>query len=392
MISGNRFVAPYYAKGRWYAGWGSTEPNEVGNLSTEPFELRLNFENDRRIGADGIVLASSLVAIAGDYPPIAIFRRNYSAGYGNLIGRIYWLKISNGSVLVRDFIPVRFTNEQGVSEGAMYDHVSGQLFRNQGTGSFVIGPDKHPQVFTPVMRLHNYPARVPTAKDYVQDGLIAMWDGIENAGWGVHDAAATEWVDLSGNENHMVPYSAFPPFDENSIFFSSGVVGARFWYIGTPSAEMANISRNSGYSLTMEIAYSFTATGGNAGLLNLSPSPSMRYSSMRFYASQLYFTVSGGNQIGPYASLEGCVSFTVKDVGGNQLSRQIFVNGEAVYDSTTSSSSSGGTGVSAYLGNNITDAGFLTGHIYASRIYSRAHTAAEIAANYAVDKERFNLP
>ena len=36
----------------------------------------------------------------------------------------------------------------------------------------------------------------PTAKNYVQDGLVAMWDGIENAGWGVHDATATTWVDL----------------------------------------------------------------------------------------------------------------------------------------------------------------------------------------------------
>ena len=41
-----------------------------------------------------------------------------------------------------DFIPVRFTNEQGVSEGAMYDRVSGQLFGNAGTGAFIIGPDK----------------------------------------------------------------------------------------------------------------------------------------------------------------------------------------------------------------------------------------------------------
>ena len=39
-------------------------------------------------------------------------------------------------------IPVRFTNENGVSEGAMYDRVSGQLFRNAGTGSVIIGPDK----------------------------------------------------------------------------------------------------------------------------------------------------------------------------------------------------------------------------------------------------------
>ena len=36
---------------------------------------------------------------------------------------------------------------------------------------------------------------MPTAKDYVQDGLIAMWDGVENAGWGVHDPNATVWKD-----------------------------------------------------------------------------------------------------------------------------------------------------------------------------------------------------
>ena len=46
-----------------------------------------------------------------------------------------------GSVLF-DAIPVRFTNENGVSEGAMYDRVSGNLFRNAGTGAFVIGSDK----------------------------------------------------------------------------------------------------------------------------------------------------------------------------------------------------------------------------------------------------------
>lgn len=45
-------------------------------------------------------------------------------------------------ISIRDFIPVRFTNENGVSEGAMYDRVSGQLFRNAGTGAFIIGPDK----------------------------------------------------------------------------------------------------------------------------------------------------------------------------------------------------------------------------------------------------------
>lgn len=39
--------------------------------------------------------------------------------------------------LIQDLIPVR---KDGL--GYMYDSVSGQLFRNQGTGAFLYGPDK----------------------------------------------------------------------------------------------------------------------------------------------------------------------------------------------------------------------------------------------------------
>ena len=56
--------------------------------------------------------------------------------------RIYSLKMYNGADVLQDFIPVRFTNALGETEGAMYDRNSGELFRNQGAGSFIIGPDK----------------------------------------------------------------------------------------------------------------------------------------------------------------------------------------------------------------------------------------------------------
>lgn len=46
----------------------------------------------------------------------------------------------NGEPIL-DMIPVRFTNEIGVREGAMYDLVGGNLFRNSGSGKFIIGPD-----------------------------------------------------------------------------------------------------------------------------------------------------------------------------------------------------------------------------------------------------------
>ena len=37
---------------------------------------------------------------------------------------------------------------------------------------------------------------VPTAADYTQDGLVSLWDCIENVGLGEHNPDSTEWVDL----------------------------------------------------------------------------------------------------------------------------------------------------------------------------------------------------
>jgi len=51
--------------------------------------------------------------------------------------RMKWIKLHYDDILVRDFIPVRVGQV-----GYMYDKVSGQLFGNQGTGNFILGPDK----------------------------------------------------------------------------------------------------------------------------------------------------------------------------------------------------------------------------------------------------------
>ena len=79
-------------------------------------------------------------------PIMALFGIVTSAGtemYYSSPGRIMSFKAESANGMVRGLQPVRFTNELGVSEGAMYDKVSKQLFRNQGTGDFVIGPDKN---------------------------------------------------------------------------------------------------------------------------------------------------------------------------------------------------------------------------------------------------------
>ena len=43
-----------------------------------------------------------------------------------------------------------------------------------------------------------------SAKDYITDGLIAMWDGIENIGYGKHSYDASVWYDLVGGYNAMI--------------------------------------------------------------------------------------------------------------------------------------------------------------------------------------------
>lgn len=58
-------------------------------------------------------------------------RNYYKAKHGEF-------KLYKNGVISLDLIPVRVGNV-----GYMYDKVSGQLFGNSGTGSFILGPDKH---------------------------------------------------------------------------------------------------------------------------------------------------------------------------------------------------------------------------------------------------------
>ena len=75
--------------------------------------------------------------------PLFAYRSNSGIlTFGNGGQRIKFFQVKQGSEIVLDLFAVRFTNSLGQTEGAMYDRVSGQLFRNAGTGAFVIGPVK----------------------------------------------------------------------------------------------------------------------------------------------------------------------------------------------------------------------------------------------------------
>ena len=76
--------------------------------------------------------------------PIMLFGLDYynngSSHFSSPHIRIGAFSVERESEVIINLIAVR-AEIDGEWEGAMYDFVTGELFRNQGTGSFLIGPD-----------------------------------------------------------------------------------------------------------------------------------------------------------------------------------------------------------------------------------------------------------
>ena len=61
-------------------------------------------------------------------------------------------------------------------------------------------------------------SHMPTAKDYVQTNLIAMFDGIENVGLGLpHNSDATIWADLTDNGFDVTISSGYGSFTADGL-------------------------------------------------------------------------------------------------------------------------------------------------------------------------------
>ena len=217
---------------------------------------------------------------------------------------------------------------------------------------------------------------VPTAKDYVQDGLIAMWDGIENAGWGVHDASARTWKNLVGGID--LPLGNYPSqiyFTSNSLYASNG-----------RSAEREDAETIDG-PITYEVCWvrvnKFDQTADTRsyyGQCNLD-----------IYAGQFWHkTSSDGGIMSPVNGLaQESVPFTMSVVGtmgGSWETLIPYVNATQISGSKYSSQIST-QGIRIGSGWNVP----ISKH-HNIRVYSRALSADEIRHNYKIDKARFNLP
>ena len=125
----------------FYYGYGSA----VQSSMTPTVNTRYLVETSLAVGSqsmkvNGTTIASGSSSITYNLGAnLYLFGMNYNTPQYLTSAKLYRCKIIDGSTLVRDFIPVLDWNYVP----CMYDKVTGQLFYNAGTGSFLYGREIH---------------------------------------------------------------------------------------------------------------------------------------------------------------------------------------------------------------------------------------------------------
>ena len=230
----------------------------------------------------------------------------------------------------------------------------------------------------------------PTAKDYVQSGLVAMWDGIENAGWGTHDVNATTWKDLVGEQYLLIPTTA--SFEA-------------YYYLSTGTSPASTAGSNtllencSGFTVEAVLTLDASATtiinnsGGTGANNTASGFQVYTYNYNNRVSSRVAFgngTTGKWEYTAPAPSdrLSVGVPVAVSTVINFQTGKTDTYHNAIVAVSSQNMSNK----TIGYIINQTIRVMANKGKLFRAAIYSRALTADEIARNYAVDKARFGLP
>lgn len=236
---------------------------------------------------------------------------------------------------------------------------------------------------------------VPTARDYVQDGLVAMWDGIENAGWGVHYYSDTVWQDLMRPAGTGIPIDSTMRFTNNglSVTVDKGVI---FGGATQTSFYLQNFPLDTS---SFECVFTADEYSPNAdianGIFGIEIGDRRRFVYGMPWGVK-YYSWPEGMGFSYYAYNSSSIfntpgSHYVAWSQNDESKDRMYIDAELVKSVDTKTSS---LSFSHRMNFNrvFNGVGGIGGVYHCLRIYSRALSAAEIAANYAVDKARFNLP
>ena len=228
------------------------------------------------------------------------------------------------------------------------------------------------------------------ASAYVQEGLVAQFDGIENAGAGLHNANATTWKDLKGT--HDVPLISGDSFGDDCIKI---VRGTRETAAALFDAYTQITIEFNARPTAMDAAGNWNAPianipyvgsfgwDGRAGAITV-----MRPQSATATAYNYRTYNSGYTKLADLIAAGVFQTYTAMPGYGKQggADDPVYVNAKKVAK-TNGMDWDGGTRAQSLL--MTVGASKTASDIRSLRIYNRALAAAEVAYNALVDKIRF---
>lgn len=229
------------------------------------------------------------------------------------------------------------------------------------------------------------------AHSYVQRGLTAQYDGIDNAGTGSHDSSATTWKNLAGDSSldgvitNTVAWNGVNGWTNNQngkpvtvlpgLAATTGTALFTLQFACTPSRDTERECFFSQYNAPGAVAVEHNKGGVTTGAL------------------RLYRNSGNGNDLAfDYMStaLLKAGQFASASVNVASLRQSVYLNGNLASTGTSSFGTPATSATSVIGGDPSRDNMAFRGTYNALRLYDRVLTAEETAVNAAVDAIRFN--
>ena len=230
-------------------------------------------------------------------------------------------------------------------------------------------------------------APLPAAGNYVTDGLVLWYDGLENAGFGVHDGSAMTWKDLSGNNLDGAVASTVSWADDGWTNNSDGQP------VKVTDTAIARLVASKNYTFEFACQPSrATSRESFASLYNGKNGLSIEHNSSSGQKKQLRLYFDNKPNYETTVTLDAGESATVAlAVGSN--AQEVYKNGALGFTGTTAVTGSF-PDTSAFVvgGEPYRNTQAFRGKYRAFRAYNRKLTAGEALANALADEIRYVHP
>ena len=214
------------------------------------------------------------------------------------------------------------------------------------------------------------------ASSYVQDGLIAQWDGVDNTALGYHDCNVSVWKDRMGT--YDLTLTEFGEWGANYL----NVLGRCAAKFGALACDKA---------CTIEYLFRKPATSSKDSIVFLSGN-NTRMLLVSADAKTVWFNGRNNDYCIKYADCEGdirSVAATYAKDTDTQLSCA-YSNGVACTATKVSNGYNNGDGKLMIGDRSVSSSNYgFPGEVYSIRVYSTELTPEQIAHNYKVDAARY---